>query len=322
VDRTERFYRIQQMLRQRRRVRTQDFLDELEVSKATFKRDLEYLKDRMHAPIVYDRQAEAYRFEDGVEDRGRWELPGLWFNAGELLALLTMDRLIGNLQPGLLTELVGPLRERLRQLLESGTHRADEVARRIRIVAQGARAIEPAHFRALTTALLSRRQLRIRHQRRQDGTVLEREISPQRLVHYRDNWYLDAWCHERKALRTFGVDAIDQVDMTEQAAIEIDDATLDRELASGYGIFAGGTTQEAVLQFCPTRARWVSDEVWHPKQQGSLQPDGSYLLRFPYAQEPELVMDILRYGPDVRVLAPDSLRSSVAAKLRDAAALY
>jgi predicted DNA-binding transcriptional regulator YafY len=102
-----------------------------------------------------------------------------------------------------LSELVGPLRERLRQLLESGTHRADEVARRIRIVALGARAVEPAHFRTLTTALLSRRRLRIRHLRRQDGAVLEREVSPQRLVHYRDNWYLDAWCHERKALRTF-----------------------------------------------------------------------------------------------------------------------
>ena len=53
-----------------------------------------------------------------------------------------------------------------------------------------------------------------------------------------------------------------------------------------------------------------------------MQLDGSYLLRFPYAQEPELVMDILRYGPDVRVLAPDSLREAVAMKLRAAAALY
>jgi predicted DNA-binding transcriptional regulator YafY len=322
MDRTERFYRIQQMLRQRRYVRTQDFLDDLEVSRATFKRDLEYLKDRMHAPIVYDREAEAYRFEDGVADRGQWELPGLWFTADELLALLTMDRLIGNLQPGVLSELVGPLRERLRQLLESGTHRADEVARRIRIVALGARAVEPAHFRTLTTALLSRRRLRIRHLRRQDGAVLEREVSPQRLVHYRDNWYLDTWCHERKALRTFGVDAIETAAVTDEAASDIDDATLDRELASGYGIFAGGETQEAVLLFCPTRSRWVSGEVWHPKQEGRLQDDGSYLLRFPYAQEPELVMDILRYGPDVRVIAPESLRESVAAKLRAAAALY
>ena len=52
------------------------------------------------------------------------------------------------------------------------------------------------------------------------------------------------------------------------------------------------------------------------------ESDGSYVLEVPYSEDKELIMDILRYGPDVRVLAPDSLRSSVAAKLRDAAALY
>jgi predicted DNA-binding transcriptional regulator YafY len=322
MERTERFYKIQGLLRNRRLVRTQEFLEALEVSKATFKRDLEYLKDRMHAPIVYDRHEEAYRFEKGVADDELWELPGLWFTADELIALLSMDRLLGELQPGVLSELIGPLRTRLRQLLESGHHGGDDISRRIRILAVGARKVEPAHFRALSTALLSRRRLRIRHRRRQANETLEREVSPQRLVHYRDNWYLDAWCHKRQALRTFGVDAIESATITEKPAKDVADETLDRQLASGYGIFAGGETQEAVLLFGVERARWVSREVWHPKQDGKLQLDGSYLLRFPYAQEPELVMDILKYGPDVQVLAPDSLRDAVAAKLRAAAALY
>ena len=56
MDRLERFYRMQGLLRNRRFVRTQEFLEELGVSRATFKRDLEYLRDRMHAPIVYDRR--------------------------------------------------------------------------------------------------------------------------------------------------------------------------------------------------------------------------------------------------------------------------
>jgi len=322
MERTDRFYRIQALLKSRKLVRTQEFLDELEVSKATFKRDLEYLRDRMRAPIVYDRDEEAYKFDSGVADRELWELPGLWFSAAELQALLTMDRLLGNLEPGVLTELVGPLRKRLRELLESGHHSADDIARRIRIVAIGSRQVEPAHFRVLSTALLSRRRLRLRHLRRQTGEVLEREISPQRLVHYRDNWYLDAWCHKRQALRTFGVDAVEAATVSEKPAKEVAEETLDRHFASGYGIFAGGDTQDAVLLFGAERARWVSREVWHPKQDGKLQLDGTYLLRFPYAQEPELVMDILKYGADVQVLAPDSLREAVAAKLRAAAALY
>ena len=322
MERTERFYRIQQLLQNRRYVRKQEFLDALEVSPATFKRDLEYLRDRFRAPIVYDVEHEAYRFDDKVEDSAVWQLPGLWFTADELVALLTMDRLLADLEPGVLSELIGPFRKRLKDLLTSGEHSAETVASRIRVLSMGARAIEPAQFRALATALLSRRRLKIRHSRRQDGDVLEREVSPQRLVHYRDNWYLDAWCHKRQALRTFAVDAIERAVVLDKDAKDVGDESLERHFASGYGIFAGAETQEAVLLFNAVRARWVSRETWHPKQDGKLQLDGSYLLRFPYSREPELVMDILKYGADVEVLAPESLRRAVAGQLGEAAKLY
>ena len=322
MDRLERFYRMHGMLKNRRLVRTREFLEEMEVSRATFKRDLDYMKDRLHAPIVYDRHHEAYRYDESIADRELWQLPGLWFSAEELRALLTMDRLLGDLQPGILSELIGPIRRRLKQLLESGEHSAEDVARRIRILAIGSRKVEPAHFRTISTALLSRRRLRIRHARRQDGEVLEREISPQRLVHYRDNWYLDAWCHKRQALRTFGVDAIESAVVSDKPTRDVPEETLDRHFASGYGIFAGADTQEAVLLFTAERARWVSTEIWHPKQDGKLQLDGSYVLKFPYSQEPELVMDVLRYGAGVEVLAPASLRQAVATQLRAAAKRY
>jgi predicted DNA-binding transcriptional regulator YafY len=322
MERTERFYRIQALLRQRRFVRTQDFLDELEVSRATFKRDLEYLRDRFHAPIVYDGEHEAYRFDDKVEDSGVWQLPGLWFSADELVALLTMDRRLADLEPGVLSEAIGPFRRRVKELLASGDHSAQDIERRIRVLAMGARAIEPAQFRTIATALLSRRRLKIRHNRRQDGEVLEREISPQRLVHYRDNWYVDAWCHKRQALRAFAVDAIERAVVSEKTAKDVTEESLDRHFASGYGIFAGADTQQAVLLFNAARARWVSRETWHPRQEGVLQLDGTYVLKFPYSREPELVMDILKYGADVEVLAPESLRTAVATAHAAAARLY
>ena len=323
MERTERFYKIQNLLRSRHFVSMQDFMSELGVSRATFKRDLEYLRDRMRAPIVYDRDQKAYAFDHAIADSQLWQLPGLWFSADELQALLTMDRLLGDLQPGVLSELIAPLRKRLRSLLESGEHSADDIARRIKILSMGSRRVAPAHFRTIATAVLTRRRLQLRHQRRQDGEVIEREVSPQRLVHYRDNWYLDAWCHKRQALRTFGLDAIETAMVVPDKEVkEIGEDTLERHYASGYGIFAGSATQDAVLQFGASRARWVSRETWHPEQIGTPQLDGTYLLQFPYSQEPELVMDILKYGADVQVLAPESLRKAVAEKLRAAAKLY
>src|SRR4030067_2182248 len=57
-------------------------------------------------------------------------------------------------------------------------------------------------------ALLQRNSLHISYHGRGNDETSSREISPQRLIHYRDNWYLDAWCHSRNALRSFAVERI------------------------------------------------------------------------------------------------------------------
>jgi predicted DNA-binding transcriptional regulator YafY len=109
----------------------------------------------------------------------------------------------------------------------------------------------------------------------------------------------------------------------DEAAVEIPDAQLDRELGSGYGIFAGVEVRTAELRFSPVMARWVSRERWHSQQEGQFEADGSsYTLKVPYAEERELVMDILRYGSEVEVLGLPELRQSVASTLSSTLSLY
>jgi predicted DNA-binding transcriptional regulator YafY len=322
MDRTERFYKIKDLLQSRRAVPREKFLEVLEVSPATFKRDLEYLRDRVGAPIVWDRSARGYRLDSSDPDSASWELPGLWFSEEELRALLTVEHLLENIQPGLLDAQIGPLREKIRHILGHGDHSAQEVIRRIRVLPMGSRKLDSDRFRTIAAGLLSRMRIRLFHYRRQTGETLDRVVSPQRLVHYRDNWYLDAWCHMRNALRVFSVDAVARAEVLDTRARSVSDSTLDRELAAGYGIFAGSRTSNAVLRFEPTRARWVSRETWHPDQRGRFGADGSWVLEVPYSDPRELAMDILKYGPDVEVIRPGTLRRFVADQLRRASAIY
>ncbi len=322
MDRTERFYRIQRLLESRRSVSRALLLEDLGVSRATLKRDLAYLRDRMRVPIEWDRTRGGYFLDADPGGQRAWQLPGLWFSAEEVHALLTMEQLLERLQPGLLAQQVRPLRERIRHILGTGDYAAEEVTRRIRILPMGARTVAPAHFQAIASALLSRRRLQIRHHRRAADEMLERQVSPQRLVHYRDNWYLDAWCHKRRALRTFAVDAIEEARILPRAARDVDEATLDATFTGGYGIFAGAPAQTAVLRFEPARARWVSRENWHPRQEGHFELDGAWILRVPFSDGRELVMDILKYGEDVEVLAPAGLRQQVRTAVTRAAARY
>jgi predicted DNA-binding transcriptional regulator YafY len=320
LERLERFYKIDQLLKERRAVSFSALQSSLGISPATLKRDLEYMRERFNAPIEWDREANGYRF--GRPRSGpRYELPGLWFSAGEAYALLSMHKLLAELQPGLLEPHVAPLQERLRAVL-GGEPAWKDIAKRILVFQPERRSASSEFFGVVGKAVLERRRLWIRHYNRKDDAETEREISPQRLVHYRDNWYVDGYCHLREGLRSFSVDAIRAAELREARAKEIAAAELDAHLGSGYGIFAGREVQWAELRFTPQAARWVAAQTWHPKQRSRTEKDGSYVLEIPYAHERELVMEILKFGREVEVLAPESLRSHVAEELRQAAGRY
>lgn len=322
MDRTARLYKIDQLLHERRVVPAAIFLEELGISLATLKRDLDYLKDRLNAPITWDREKRGYRYSDDASAARHYSLPGLWFNASEIHALLTMQHLLSTLQPGILAPHIQPLLARLQALLGEADYSADEIGHRVRILGMAARNTDYHNFEVVGSALVRRKRLVIKHYNRSRDETTEREISPLRLVYYRDNWYLDAWCHLRCELRCFAVDVIRQATMLDKPAQDVADKELDEVLGSGYGIFSGKRTTWAKLKFTPERSRWVSAENWHPDQKSSFDQDGNYLLEIPYNDDRELVMDILKYGGDVEVLSPQALRKRVADELHRAYERY
>jgi predicted DNA-binding transcriptional regulator YafY len=299
------------MLRERGVVSFAALAERLEVSRATLKRDLEYMRSRLRAPIEFDRERGGYRLA-ATASESRYELPGLWFSPGEVHALLTLQHLVSNLRAGsMIAPRLAAVASRLRAALGGADQDQDEVRKRVRILGLATREMALEHFERVGSALVKRRRLAIRYFGRERGEETEREISPQRLVHYRDNWYLDAYCHLRADLRSFSVDAIRAARVLDTAAVEIPDERLDAVLGSGYGIFSGAALAWAQLRFTPLRARWVSAEQWHPRQRARFEPDGSFLLEVPYSDARELLMDILRHGTEVEVLAPAELRCLV-----------
>ena len=280
ANNTARLYRIETLIRSRGTVSFATLLDELEVSPATLKRDLEYLRSRMGAPIEYDRYANGYRFapETSARPAGpRHELPGLWFDEAELYSLLMAQQLLAGLDSdGLISRHLQPLLTRIHHLLGSGEGEgaAERLMARVKVVTALRRPVQSRFFERVSAALLSRQRLLLRYLTRARREVGERTVSPQRLVHYRNTWYLDAWCHRVEGLRRFALDAIEQASVLDASARDIPMARVQAEMDAGYGIYAHGTRRWALLRFDPQAAQWASREEWHPEQQGRLLPDG------------------------------------------------
>jgi predicted DNA-binding transcriptional regulator YafY len=323
MDRTERFYKIELLIRNRGSVPFADLMDELGVSRATLKRDLEYLRERMDAPIVYERDSNGYRFSGGARE-ARHELPGLWFSEREIHALLTMHQLIEGLdEGGVLARHLQPLLDKLHGMLGASEAESREMVRRVKVMSAARRPVAPRHFETIGGALSRRQRVHLHYWVRSRREMTERTVSPQRLVHWRNTWYLDAWCHASDALRRFSVDAIREADLVDSPrAKDVALKTIEAELDAGYGAFSGAKVQWATLEFTPEAAQWVRQEQWHPQQEQKLHGDGSLTLRVPYADATELAMDILRHGEQVKVSAPAALAAAVKASLLRATARY
>ncbi len=322
MSQPERFYRIDQLLQERGVVAFQALQDALEVSRATLRRDITYMRDRLNAPIVFDSDAGGYRYEKTGKG-AKFNLPGLWFSSDEILALMTMYQMLDGLDTGgLLGPHIRPLMARLSALLDSSDSAAKEILRRVRLVTVQQRRMRVKWFEVVGSAVVHRRRLRIDYYTRSRDERSTRDVSPLRLTHYRSNWYLDAWCHKEGAIRMFSVDAIKMASVLDEKAKEVSLARVDEELGAGYGIFRRARIQWAKLKFNAEAARWVRDEVWHERQVLEDTGDGGIILSVPFSDGTELEMDILRHGDGVEVLKPPSLRRAVTERLKLAARLY
>jgi predicted DNA-binding transcriptional regulator YafY len=321
MDKFDRIFQLHAILAARRTpIALEDLTARLECSKSTLYRAIGVLKDRLHAPVEFDAEVGGFRYATAGGGNA-FELPGLWFTATELQALALMQRLLKDIGGGLLTEHLGPLSKRLDELTHHRRLNLGEAASRLRFPAIASRPAGPA-FQTVASATLQRKKLWVEYHARSSDERSERTVSPQRITHYRESWYLDLWDEGKVALRSFAIDRILKAVPLDVKARDIPESELDAHYASSYGIFGGQADKVAVLRFTKERARWVADEVWHPEQEGKRLEDGSYELKIPYRDSRELVMDILRHGPDVMVMEPAALVEEVKKQLSESLRRY
>ena len=320
MDRYERINALHRTLKSARYpVTVARLQDELGCSRATVYRDLAFLRDGLMAPVVGDGDA-GFRYDAG--EGGRFELPGLWLNSEELHALLAAQQLLSRSGGGLLSTALAPLQARVEKLLEEQAGGKRWPVERVRVIASRPRRLDEHVFRIVASAVLGRKKLSFEYRARSTDEKTRRTVSPQRITHYRDNWYLDAWDADRDGLRSFSVDRISAAKVLEDVARDVPEEELDRQLASSYGIFSGPPKNWATIVFSPKAARWVADERWHSQQQGRFLPDGRYELKVPYSNSRELLMDVLHYGSDAEIVEPPVLRDQARALLALAISNY
>lgn len=311
---------IHRALKSGRRCTAGELARELEVHVRTAYRDLDFLRDRLKAPLVaHGNRGYSYSDLD-------YALPDFTLTEGELLAFLVAERVVEG-YAGSGAPFIRQMREGL-QKLSQGLAGVVTVAlddlfhRRYQFDPGPLRQIRPEILEALHRALAQRQALEIGYEGLSRDEVTRRVIEPYHLLNSRGDWYVVARCRLREDLRTFSVSRI--LECREGLGSYRIPADFEPEtyFRSALTIFRGEEVQEVRLRFAPRASRRILERTWHPTQRVERGEDGSVVLVLTVAPTIEVVRWILAHGPDVRVLAPEGLVEEVRREIREMAGLY
>ncbi|MCP5205874.1 MAG: YafY family transcriptional regulator [Hahellaceae bacterium] len=319
MDKHDRIQQIHRLLSPRRTpISVADLAEKLECSEKTVKRALENLRDICQAPLEYCNERKGWHYNEG--DNGKFTLPGLWLTAEEIRGLAVILQITQGMDAGLLSDDIQLVEQAVEKLLLARHISPQAFKSKVHYLPKHRREAQGKTLPIIITGLLANTQLQITYAD-YAGRQTKRTISPIKLVHYDESWYLDAWCHLRQELRSFMLARIITISPTEAAAKKVPEQQCTAHFTSSYGIFAGQAAQTAELKFTGASAREAASYSWHPGQEAKWH-DKTYFLNIPYNDDRELLRTLLGYGHEVEVLAPEELKTKLIARAQQIIKCY
>jgi proteasome accessory factor B len=286
------------------------------VSQKTVQRDIDFLRDQMHAPIAYDRTKKTYRFTEEA-----WAMPALVVSEGEILAVLLGSRVLEQYRGTPIARQLAQIFEKLAGMLPDKVRvRPEDLYNRFSFRGPPARPVTPENWMAVIRGLCEQRTLLMCY-RTADMTPeeapKESRVNPLHVANLQGEWYLFGTHEGKTDIRQFSMARIERATVT-SSAFQIPAGFNPKNLlADTFGRFAGACKAHTVrLLFSQSAARWVGEREWHPGQMLRRRRTGEVELSFPAKGLYEVQRWILAWGHDVQVLSPKALRDDVRKEIR------
>lgn len=294
-------------------------MEEFEVSRRTAHRTVEYLRDRLQAPLAYHHTRRGYYYTDDA-----YEIPGHWINESNILALSLAVRLASTIPDPALKDDLCRLINRVTGIAGKNTKAClEQVDGKVSVKNIEYALVDTGTFRQAVEALFADRSLHITYHSPHRGDTTTRTVHPLHLMHYMGSWHLIAWCGTCRDLRDFALARIRTIALAETPlAVPPGLPDIKEYTRKHFGIMQSGITSRAVLRFSPRISPWIREQCWHPEQKSHTGADGSLRLEFPVADFRELLRTILSHGAEISVIEPEELKNLVGEEIKRMAQNY
>ncbi|MCS6846690.1 MAG: WYL domain-containing transcriptional regulator [Anaerolineae bacterium] len=291
---------------------------ELGVSRRVIYKDRAYMIDQLGAPLATDRERGGWYYTEPT-----YALPSVMATQGELLAFFLSVELA---QRYVGTDFQQPLHSAVQKLSQTlkGDITIDLETLRLHytFVPPPLMETNAQTLLAIHRAIREQRLLFISYFANTTGQRTDRTVEPYHLSNTKGDWYLLAYDVNKAAKRTFHVGRIQACRVLPDKFVRRSSISIPDWLKSSFGAEGGDEPVEVIIRFDKYQAPWIRERKWHDTAKLEQHDDGSVTLRLWTSGLGEVKRWVMQYGSHAEVLAPESLRRTVAEEVRKLLAVY
>ncbi len=313
----ERFIWFDDQVKQKRYPNTTSLAKQFEISIKTAQRDIEFMRDRLHCPLVYDKSRKGYFYEDN-----NFSLPMIYLSSGELSSLFVARKFLQDVAESSVGEEISTVIAKITSILNKHSISAEEIEQTLSFQLIEYHPSSEQIFKKMLEACLQRRSVSFSYLAPAYAEKIQRTVDPYHLLNYMGTWHLIGYCHLRKSLRNFTLSRMSDLNILDKTFVVPRNFRIKDYLHSAFGIYKGPALKEVTLRFSPLKSRWIAGQIWHKDQKVKNLPDGSIELSFPVASFSEVTMEILKHGSGVEVIKPKALRDRIKEEAKKIVKIY
>lgn len=285
---------------------------EIEVADKTVRRDLEFMRSRLGLPIQYDAASKGFYYSQPVDT-----FPALQITEGELFALVVAEKALQQYRgTNFEKPLLSAIKKMEQALPATISFNLSSFEQTISFRTRAEPILDLEVFEQLSRAAAGRQQLKLFYRKPGQAQPEARVVDPYHLANINGEWYLFAYDHARKDVRTFAPTRIKSVTLTGQTFPLPEGFSLESRLRDSFGVHHGAGAYEVVIRFEPRVADYIREKKWHESQ--TLRPlkNGGVELSLKLSSLVEIERWVLGWGGDAQVIKPDELRAALHAAAR------
>ncbi|MBN1524815.1 MAG: transcriptional regulator [Spirochaetales bacterium] len=312
-----RWLNIHDTLKQKHYPSAGSIAQSLEVSVKTIRRDIEYLRDMLNAPIEYDPHRKGFFYTSDDFEPGKMRLTGK-----EYLAMLLFSKVFSQYRNTPWYENLAALYSRMKDFL------ADEVEidpdlldTTVLIYGSPITNISASTWEEVMKALRAKNTLHFKY--RKPGKNEDEAISLHvyRVVGYRGDWYCVGYCPARKVIRIYSMARMKKFSQSDSYRIP-KRFRLEDHIQGSFGMFLEDHDYKVHIEFDRTIAPFIKERVWGRGQKLVPLKNNGVKLIFSASSLVELSAWVLSWGGHAKVTSPKELIARVAEEIKKLGKMY